>query len=121
VSVLGFGAAPLGDLYARLDEATAVSAVEAAIARGVTLIDTSPLYGHGMSELRVGSALRRAGVPGIAISTTITRLSVEVVSATTAPSALWTSPKRAMPNQPKGLCVGWVMHVLQAESRRQWH
>lgn len=74
VSVLGFGAAPLGDLYARLDEATAVSAVEAAIARGITLIDTSPLYGHGISELRVGSALRRANAPGIAISTKIGRV-----------------------------------------------
>jgi D-threo-aldose 1-dehydrogenase len=74
VSVLGFGAAPLGDLYAKLDEATAVSAVEAAIARGVTLIDTSPLYGHGMSELRVGSALRRASAAGIAISTKVGRV-----------------------------------------------
>ncbi len=74
VSVLGFGAAPLGDLYARLDEATAVSAIEAAIGKGVTLIDTSPLYGHGMSELRVGAALRRAGAAGIAISTKVGRV-----------------------------------------------
>jgi len=74
VSVLGFGAAPLGDLYARLDEATAVSAVEAAIGQGVTLIDTSPLYGHGISELRVGSALRRANTPGISISTKVGRV-----------------------------------------------
>ncbi|MBL8830941.1 MAG: aldo/keto reductase [Rhodospirillales bacterium] len=74
VSVLGFGAAPLGDLYARLDEATSVATVEAAIGMGVTLIDTSPLYGHGMSELRVGAALRRAGTAGIAISTKIGRV-----------------------------------------------
>jgi D-threo-aldose 1-dehydrogenase len=59
VSVHGFGGAPLGDLYARLDEAQAVATVEAALRGGVTLLDTSPLYGHGMSELRIGAALRR--------------------------------------------------------------
>jgi D-threo-aldose 1-dehydrogenase len=74
VSTLGFGAAPLGDLYARLDEAQAVATVEAAIAGGVTLIDTSPLYGHGLSEHRIGAALRRAGREGIAISTKIGRI-----------------------------------------------
>ena len=61
VSVIGFGAAPLGDLYARLDEAAAVSTVRAAIAAGITLVDTSPHYGNGLSELRCGAGLR--GVP----------------------------------------------------------
>jgi len=74
VSTLGFGAAPLGDLYARLDENEAVSAVEAAIAGGVTLIDTSPLYGHGLSEHRIGAALRRTGRDGIALSTKVGRI-----------------------------------------------
>lgn len=74
VSTLGFGAAPLGDLYARLDEAQAVATVEAAIAGGVTLIDTSPLYGHGLSEHRIGAALRRAGRDGIALSTKVGRV-----------------------------------------------
>ncbi len=74
VSTLGFGAAPLGDLYARLDEALAVATVEAAIAGGVTLIDTSPLYGHGLSEHRIGAAVRRAGRDGIALSTKVGRV-----------------------------------------------
>ncbi|PZN96626.1 MAG: pyridoxal 4-dehydrogenase [Hyphomicrobiales bacterium] len=74
VSTLGFGAAPLGDLYARLDEAQAVATVEAAIAGGVTLIDTSPLYGHGLSEHRVGAALRRAGRDGLVLSTKVGRV-----------------------------------------------
>ena len=62
VSALGFGGAPLGDLYALLDEAQAVETVVAALDSGVTLLDTSPLYGHGLSEHRIGAALRR--VPG---------------------------------------------------------
>lgn len=74
VSTLGFGGAPLGDLYASLDEATAVATVEAAIAGGVTLIDTSPLYGHGLSEHRIAAALRRAGHAGIVLSTKVGRV-----------------------------------------------
>lgn len=74
VSVLGFGGAPLGDLYAHLDEGTAVATVEAAIAGGVTLIDTSPLYGHGLSEHRIGAALRRAGRESVVISTKVGRV-----------------------------------------------
>lgn len=74
VSTLGFGAAPLGDLYARLDEAKAVATVEAAIAGGVTLIDTSPLYGHGLSEHRVGAALRRVGSDQVILSTKVGRV-----------------------------------------------
>src|SRR4051812_9416029 len=73
VSVLGFGAAPLGDLYARLDDATAIAAVERAFALGVNLLDTSPLYGHGLSEHRCGAALRRASRDDIVVSTKVGR------------------------------------------------
>lgn len=73
VSVLGFGGAPLGDLYAELDEAQAVATVEAALDAGVTLIDTSPLYGHGLSEHRIGAALRRRPGRRVVISTKVGR------------------------------------------------
>ena len=63
VTTLGFGGAPLGDLYAHLDEAIAIATVETALASGINLVDTSPLYGHGLSEHRVGTGLRRAGGP----------------------------------------------------------
>jgi len=59
VSIVGFGSAPLGDLYARLDDATAIATAEAAHAAGVTLFDTSPHYGRGLAEHRCGTALRR--------------------------------------------------------------
>lgn len=74
VSALGFGGAPLGDLYGCLDEAKAVATVEAALAGGVTLIDTSPLYGHGLSEHRIGAALRRARPDAVVISTKVGRV-----------------------------------------------
>ncbi|AMJ63866.1 pyridoxal 4-dehydrogenase [Bosea sp. PAMC 26642] len=74
VSTLGFGGAPLGDLYSRLDEAEAVATVEAALAGSVTLIDTSPLYGHGLSEHRIGAALRRGAGSGVVLSTKVGRV-----------------------------------------------
>lgn len=73
VSALGFGAAPLGDLYALLDDEAAVAAVIAAVEAGMTLVDTSPLYGHGLSEHRVGTALRRVGRENVVLSSKIGR------------------------------------------------
>jgi len=58
VSILGCGGAPLGDLYTTLDHHEAIRTVEAAYDAGVTLFDTSPFYGHGLSEHRFGEALR---------------------------------------------------------------
>jgi D-threo-aldose 1-dehydrogenase len=73
VSALGFGAAPLGDLYARLDDGVAIAAVERAVALGVNLLDTSPLYGHGLSEHRCGTALRRVGRDSVVLCTKVGR------------------------------------------------
>jgi D-threo-aldose 1-dehydrogenase len=74
VTTLGFGGAPLGDLYARLDEGEAIATVEAALAAGVTLLDTSPLYGQGLSEHRIGAALRRSPRRDVVISTKVGRV-----------------------------------------------
>lgn len=58
VTVLGLGGAPLGDFYARLPEPQADATLAEALAGGVRLFDTSPLYGQGLSEHRFGRALR---------------------------------------------------------------
>src|SRR5258708_35652329 len=73
VSVIGFGAAPLGDLYAKLDEATAIATVHAAIAAGITLVDTSPHYGNGLSEHRCGTGLRGVARESYVLSTKVGR------------------------------------------------
>src|SRR5438045_1396804 len=57
VTRLGLGCAPLGNLYQEVDDADARATVEAASAAGVRFFDTAPLYGHGLSELRLGAAL----------------------------------------------------------------
>lgn len=74
VSLLGLGTAPLGDLYARLDEAEAVGAIAHALDHGIGLIDTSPHYGNGLAEHRIGSALRAASAGRAVISTKIGRV-----------------------------------------------
>ena len=73
VSALGFGTAPLGDLYGAVDEATAVDTIVAAVAGGISLIDTSPHYGNGLAEHRVGAALRRVGRKNVVLSTKVGR------------------------------------------------
>ena len=61
VPILAFGASSLGQEFrsVRLDEALA--SVRAALDCGMNLIDTSPFYGRGMSEVLLGAALE--GVP----------------------------------------------------------
>ena len=73
VSVLGFGTAPLGDLYVQLDDRTAIATVERALELGINLLDTSPLYGHGLSEHRCGTAIRRIQRQDIVVCTKVGR------------------------------------------------
>lgn len=56
--ILAFGASSLGQEFrqVRLDEALA--SVHTALDHGINLIDTSPFYGRGMSEVLLGVALR---------------------------------------------------------------
>jgi D-threo-aldose 1-dehydrogenase len=61
VTRLGLGCAPIGNLYDRVDDAEAAATVDAAWDAGVRYFDTAPLYGHGLSERRLGRAL--AGRP----------------------------------------------------------
>ena len=54
---LGFGGAPLGNLYAAIPEETAQATLEAAWDAGIRIFDTAPLYGLGLSEERYGRFL----------------------------------------------------------------
>ena len=73
VSVLGFGCAPLGDLYALLDDDTALEAIKTAVDAGVTLYDVAPLYGHGLAEHRLGTILKRLPRENFVLSTKVGR------------------------------------------------
>ena len=71
---LGFGAAPIGNLYRPIDDATAAGAVTAAWDRGIRYFDTAPHYGLGLSERRLGSALRARPRNQYVVSTKVGRL-----------------------------------------------
>jgi D-threo-aldose 1-dehydrogenase len=78
---IGFGAASLGNLNRRIDDATGRAAIDAAIAAGFGFVDTAPFYGRGLSERRVGDALREAD-RAIILSTKVGRLLTPDASAT---------------------------------------
>ena len=59
VTEFGLGTAPLGDLFEVLDEDKAQGILQAAWDVGVRFYDTSPYYGSGKSEHRVGHFLRQ--------------------------------------------------------------
>jgi D-threo-aldose 1-dehydrogenase len=72
VPELGFGAAPLGNLYGAMSDSAARDTALAALQGGITYFDTAPYYGFGLSERRVGDAVR--GVESIVVSTKVGRL-----------------------------------------------
>jgi aryl-alcohol dehydrogenase-like predicted oxidoreductase len=66
-SRIGLGTWAIGGwMWGGTDEAESIRTIHAALDRGITLIDTAPVYGFGRSEEIVGKALaeggRRAGV-----------------------------------------------------------
>jgi L-galactose dehydrogenase len=61
VPVLSFGASSLGQEFRPVSLEEALRSVRVALDLGLNLIDTSPFYGRGMSEVLLGIALR--GVP----------------------------------------------------------
>lgn len=57
LSVLGFGAGPLGDEFGTIDPSEGERTVHEAIDRGINFFDTAPYYGRTLSETRLGAAL----------------------------------------------------------------
>ena len=71
VTEFGFGGTGLGNIYAVVSEDDALATMRAALAAGIRYFDTAPLYGHGLSELRTGAALRLAGPDRVTVSTKV--------------------------------------------------
>jgi D-threo-aldose 1-dehydrogenase len=70
---LGFGAAPLGNLYRALSEAEADATLKAAWDAGIRYFDTAPLYGLGLSETRLNRFLRGRKRKSYVLSTKVGR------------------------------------------------
>src|SRR3982751_4101559 len=77
----GFGASSLGNLYHVLPDETARATVDAAWSQGVCYFDTAPFYGFGLSERRLGDALRERDRDDFILSTKVGRVLVPGVAA----------------------------------------
>ncbi len=73
---LGLGCAQLGNLFHEIDDERALATVDAAWDAGVRYFDTAPHYGLGLSERRLGEALRERRRDQYTISTKVGRLLV---------------------------------------------
>jgi D-threo-aldose 1-dehydrogenase len=71
LTVFGFGGTSLGNMYQSIDDDTANAALDASFKVSVRYVDTAPLYGHGLSEHRVGGWLRRVRGEDIVLSTKV--------------------------------------------------
>lgn len=76
VTELGFGGAPIGNLYSAVSDDQATASVQAAWDGGIRYFDTAPHYGIGLSERRLGKALQQYPRDEFVISTKVGRLLV---------------------------------------------
>lgn len=76
---LGFGAAPLGNMFRKIPDEEAIAALEAAWRLGVRYFDTAPFYGAGLSEVRLGRELAKHERDDYVLSTKVGRIILEEV------------------------------------------
>ena len=74
VTELGLGGAPMGGFRAAISDAEAVKLTDDGYDAGIRFFDTSPYYGYGRSELRMGAALREKPRDSYVLSTKIGRV-----------------------------------------------
>lgn len=73
-SRLGFGSAPLGNMFRDIPDEEALATVEAAWDAGIRYFDTAPFYGAGLAEIRLGEALASHAREDYVISTKVGRI-----------------------------------------------
>lgn len=81
---LGFGTAPLGNMFRDIPEAEARATVDAAWHDGIRYFDNAPFYGAGLAELRMGEALAEKPRDEYVISTKVGRLILDEVEDVSA-------------------------------------
>ncbi|NVD98282.1 MULTISPECIES: aldo/keto reductase [unclassified Massilia] len=81
---LGFGTAPLGNMFRNIPDAEAAATVEAAWQSGIRYFDTAPFYGAGLAELRLGEVLAGKPRDEYVLSTKVGRLILDEVEDVSA-------------------------------------
>jgi D-threo-aldose 1-dehydrogenase len=92
---LGFGSAPLGNLYRPHSNAEALATFESAWKAGIRYFDTAPLYGLGLSETRLGNFLYGKKRSDYIVSTKVGRvLEMSTPTTRTAIGKFFNTPSR---------------------------
>lgn len=81
---LGFGTAPLGNMFRDIPEVEARATVDAAWNDGIRYFDNAPFYGAGLAEIRMGEALADRPRDDYVISTKVGRLVLDEVEDVSA-------------------------------------
>ena len=74
VTAFGLGTAPIGNLFKEISDQTSEAMIKHAWDAGIRYFDTAPMYGHGLSELRLGQALRWMKRDDFVLSSKVGRL-----------------------------------------------
>jgi D-threo-aldose 1-dehydrogenase len=91
---MGFGGAPLGNLYRKVAEADAQAALQAAHDGGLRYFDTAPQYGLGISEKRFGEAIAHWERGAITLSTKVGRLLEDCAPGDVTPAGFVDVPQK---------------------------
>ena len=88
------GCAPIGGLYAPVEEAEAADTLAEAWSRGVRAFDTAPLYGLGLSEERLARFVATRPWREIVLSTKVGRLLAEPADGVGGTEGYFGTPSR---------------------------
>ena len=91
---LGFGGAPLGNLYRKIEDSDAQATLDAAWDAGIRYFDTAPQYGLGRSELRFADALTRFDPDQLTLSTKVGRVLEDCAPEDVTPEAFVDVPQK---------------------------
>src|SRR5262245_11713955 len=76
---LGYGGAPLGNMFRNIPEEEALGTVATAWDQGIRYFDTAPFYGAGLSEIRMGKVLSRHNRGEYVLSTKVGRIILDEI------------------------------------------
>ncbi|QRX89593.1 aldo/keto reductase [Streptomyces noursei] len=71
---LGFGTAPMGNMFRAIPEDEAQATLQAAWDQGIRYYDTAPFYGAGLAEMRLGELLSQQPRDSFVLSTKVGRV-----------------------------------------------
>ena len=74
---IGFGGAPIGNLFRNIDDNESNEILDEAFKNKINYFDTSPLYGCGLSEIRIGQFIEDLNRKNLIISSKVGRYLVE--------------------------------------------